>query len=55
MLISYMDTPLIDRLYRDWVIIGPMSKRHKLVHNGGLPKFEVLYCSQNTVKSIEIQ
>ena len=30
-------------------------KRHKLVHNGGFSKFEVLYRSQNAVKSIKIQ
>ena len=37
------------------VSIDPFTKRHKLVHNGGFPKFEVLYCSQNTVKPIRIQ
>ena len=35
--------------------IYSFTKRHKLVHNGGFLKFEVLYCSQNTVKSIKIQ
>ena len=33
----------------------PFTKRHKLVHNGKFPKFEALYCNQNTVKSIKIQ
>ena len=27
------------------VQIDPFTKRHKLVHNGGLPKFEPLYCT----------
>ena len=36
-------------------VIDSFMKRHKLVHNGGFLKFEVLYCSQNTVKSIKIQ
>ena len=31
--------------------IGPFPKRHRLVHNGGFPKFEALYCSLNTVVS----
>ena len=35
--------------------IDPFTKRHKLVHNCGFPKFEVLYCSQNVVKFIKIQ
>ena len=35
--------------------IDPFTKRHELVHNGRFPKSEVLYCSQNTVKSIKIQ
>ena len=34
--------------------IDPFTKRHKLVHNGGFPKSEELYCSQNTVKSNKI-
>ena len=37
------------------VAIDPFTKRHKLVHNGWFRKFEELYCSQNTVKSIKIQ
>ena len=36
-------------------LIDPFTACHKLVHNGGFPKFEVMYCSQNTVKSIKIQ
>ena len=35
--------------------IDPFTKRHKLVHNGGFAKAEVLYFSQNTLKSIKIQ
>ena len=35
------------------VAIDPFTKRHRLVHNGGFPKLEVLYCGQNTVKSIK--
>ena len=35
--------------------IDPFTKRYKLVHNGGFPKSEVLYCSQNTVKLIKVQ
>ena len=35
--------------------IDPFTKRHKLVHNGRFPKFEVLYCSCDTVKPIKIQ
>ena len=35
--------------------IDPFTKRHKLIHNGGFPKFEILYCSQYTVKSVKIQ
>ena len=38
-----------------WAYVDPFTKRHKLVHNDGFPKFEVLYCSQNTVKSIKIR
>ena len=34
--------------------IDPFPKRHKLVHNGGFPKFEALYCRINMVNSIEI-
>ena len=33
---------------------GPFSKRHRLIHNGGLPKFEALYGSLNVVNSAEI-
>ena len=36
-------------------IIDPFTKRHKLVHNGRFPKFEVLCCGQNGVKLIKIQ
>ena len=36
-------------------LTDPSTERHKLVHNGGFPKLEVLYKSQNTVKSIKIQ
>ena len=35
--------------------IDPFMTHHKLVNNGGFPKFEILYCSQNTVKSIKIE
>ena len=35
--------------------IDPFTKSRKLVHNGRFPKFEVMYCSQNTVKLIKIQ
>ena len=34
--------------------IDQFSKRHRLVHNGGLPKFEVLYGSLNVVNPAEI-
>ena len=34
--------------------IDPFPKRHRLVHNGGFPKFEALYCSLNMVISTEI-
>ena len=33
-----------------FLCIEPFTKRHKLVHNSGLPEFEVLYCNQNIVK-----
>ena len=36
-------------------VVEPFTKRQELVHNGGVPKFEVLYCSQNVVKLIKIQ
>ena len=39
----------------DGELYRPFKKRHKLVHYGGFPKFEVLYFSQNTVKFIRIQ
>ena len=32
----------------------PFTKLHKLVHNGGFPKFEAPYYSQNPVISIKI-
>ena len=35
--------------------IDSFTKRDKLVHDGGFPKFKVLYCGQNNVKSIKIQ
>ena len=35
--------------------IDPFMKCHILVHNHEFPKFEVTYCSQNTVKYIKIQ
>ena len=35
--------------------IDPFIKRLKLVHNGRFLNLEVLYCSQNIVKSIKIQ
>ena len=35
--------------------VDPFTKHHILVHDGGIPKFEVLYCGQNVVKSIKIQ
>ena len=34
--------------------IDPFPKRRRLVHNGGFPKFEELYCSLNMVSSTEI-
>ena len=34
--------------------IDPFPKRHRLVHNGGFPTFEALYCSPNMVNSTEI-
>ena len=34
--------------------IDPFPKRHRLVHNGGFPKFEALYCRINMVNSTEI-
>ena len=30
------------------------QKRHRLVHNGGFPKFEALYCSLDVLNSTEI-
>ena len=33
--------------------IDPFPKRHRLVYNGGFPKFEALYCSLNMVNSTE--
>ena len=42
-------------LYPAEIVVDPFMEHHKLVHNGGFPKFEVLYFSQNTVKSIKIQ
>ena len=44
-----------DHPWEKYQHIDPFTKRHKLVHDGGFPKFEVLHCSQNTVKSIKIQ
>ena len=35
--------------------IDNFTKCHKLVHNGGFTKIEVLYCSQNNVKSVKIK
>ena len=35
--------------------IDPFTKCHKLVHNGGFPKVEVLRCSQNTARFIMIK
>ena len=34
--------------------IDPFTKCHRLVHNGGFPKFEALYYSLNMVSSTEI-
>ena len=34
--------------------IDPFLKRHRLVNNGGFPKFKVLYCSLNVVSSFEV-
>ena len=34
--------------------IDPFTKRHRLVHNGGFPKFEALYCSPDMISSTEI-
>ena len=34
--------------------IDPFPKRHRLVHNGGFPTFDALYCGQNMVSSTEI-
>ena len=36
------------------IVIDPFTKRHGLVHNGGFPKFEALYCSSNMISSTEI-
>ena len=38
-----------------YFVIDPFTKHHKLVQNGVFLKLEVLYCSQNSVKSIKIQ
>ena len=35
------------------LFIDPFPKCRKLVHNGGFPKFEALYCSLNMVNLIE--
>ena len=32
----------------------PFPKLHRLVHNGGFPKFEAVYCIPNMVNSTEI-
>ena len=32
--------------------IYTLTKGHKLVHNGGFPKFEELYCSLNIVLNL---
>ena len=37
------------------MVSDPFTERQKLVRNGGFPKFDVLYRSQNIVKSIKIQ
>ena len=37
-----------------WPFIDPFPKRHRLVHNGEFPKFEVLYYSLNMVSLTEI-
>ena len=34
--------------------IDPFLKRHRLVHNGGFPNLEAMYCSLNMVNSTEI-
>ena len=34
--------------------IDPFTKRHRLVHNGGFPKSEALYCSPNMISSTEV-
>ena len=36
------------------VLIDSFTKRHRLVHNGGFPKFEALHCSPNMTSSTEI-
>ena len=34
--------------------IDVFPKRHRLVHNGGFPTFEALYCSLNMVSSTKV-
>ena len=36
------------------VAVDPFPKRHRLVHNGGFPKLEALYCSLDMVSANEI-
>ena len=35
-------------------LIDLFLKHHRMVDNGGFPKFEALYCSLNMVSSTEI-
>ena len=55
---SYIQTSLLKTfvekvLIRILLDIDPFPKRHKLVRNGGFPKFEALYYSLNMVNSTE--
>ena len=35
--------------------MDPFTERHKLVHDDGFAKFEVLSCIENTLKLIKMQ
>ena len=44
----------VEGIQCEYQSIDPFPKRQILVHNGGFPKFEALYCSVNMVNSTEI-
>ena len=50
------------KIFHSWVStlsweqlnINQFTKRHRLVHDGGFPKFEAVYCSPSVGSSTEI-